>query len=117
VTDFRTGPPLVLASGPDHGGVAVITLNRPDRRQGQAPGQRAPRTVQETLKYQAWILAGMTLWTAREQAPARTPSEADFAVPIGDRHFEDYQEGAVYEYGYATVDGDELVAFAHRFDP
>jgi acyl dehydratase len=59
----------------------------------------------------------MTLWTAREQAPARTLGEADFAVPIGDRYFEDYQEGAVYEYGYATVDGDELVAFARRFDP
>lgn len=59
----------------------------------------------------------MTPWTAREQAPTRTLSEADFPVPIGDRYFEDYQEGSVYEYGYATVDGDELVAFARRFDP
>ena len=59
----------------------------------------------------------MTLWTAREQAPTRTLSEADFAVAIGDRYFEDYHEGAVYEYGYATVDEDELVAFARRFDP
>ena len=61
--------------------------------------------------------AAMTLWTAREQAPTRTLSEADFAVAIGDRYFEDYHEGAVYEYGYATVDEDELVAFARRFDP
>ena len=59
----------------------------------------------------------MTLWQAREQAPTRTLSEADFAVPVTDRYFEDYQAGAVYEYGHATVDGDELVAFARRFDP
>jgi enoyl-CoA hydratase/carnithine racemase len=31
VTDFRPGP-LVLASGPDGDGVAVLTLNRPERR-------------------------------------------------------------------------------------
>jgi acyl dehydratase len=59
----------------------------------------------------------MTLWRAQEPAPTRTLSEADFSVPIGDRYFEDYQEGAVYEYGYATIDADELVAFARRFDP
>ena len=59
----------------------------------------------------------MTLWRAQEPTPTRTLSEADFSVPIGDRYFEDYQEGAVYEYGYATIDTDELVAFARRFDP
>jgi acyl dehydratase len=59
----------------------------------------------------------MTLWRAQESSPTRTLSEADFSVPIGDRYFEDYQEGAVYEYGYATIDADELVAFARRFDP
>ena len=57
----------------------------------------------------------MTSWKAPE--PTRTLSEADFTVPIGDRYFEDYQAGAVYEYGYATVDTDELLAFAERFDP
>jgi acyl dehydratase len=59
----------------------------------------------------------MTVWTAHEQEPTRTLSEADFAVPPGDRYFEDYQAGAVYEYGYVTVDEDELLAFARRFDP
>ena len=54
----------------------------------------------------------MTVWSAREPAPSRTLSEADFDVPIADRYFEDYQEGAVYEYGYATVDQEEVVAFA-----
>jgi acyl dehydratase len=61
--------------------------------------------------------AVMTLWEAPGQAPTRTLSEADFTVTVGDRYFEDYHEGAVYEYGYATVDGEELVAFARRFDP
>jgi acyl dehydratase len=59
----------------------------------------------------------MTLWTADEQPATRTLSETDFTAPIGDRYFEDYREGAVYEYGYAVVDPDELVAFARRFDP
>jgi acyl dehydratase len=59
----------------------------------------------------------MTFWTAPGQGRTRTLGEADFTVPVGDRYFEDYREGAVYEYGYATVDGDELVAFARRFDP
>ncbi len=47
----------------------------------------------------------------------RTLSQADFAVPIDDRYFEDYEVGAVYEYGYAIVNADEIVAFAERFDP
>jgi acyl dehydratase len=61
-------------------------------------------------------LAGMM--EATGQVPAtRTLSDADFAVPIGDRYFEDYQEGAVYEYGYASVTEAEIVAFARQFDP
>jgi acyl dehydratase len=47
----------------------------------------------------------------------RTLSEADFAVPIEDRYYEDYQPGAVYEYGYATVTEAEILAFARQFDP
>jgi acyl dehydratase len=42
---------------------------------------------------------------------------ADFAAPIDDRWFEDYKTGAVYEYGYATLTEDELLDFAHKFDP
>jgi acyl dehydratase len=52
----------------------------------------------------------------RETA-TRALSEADFAVPIEDRYFEDYKTGAVYEYGYAGVSEEEIVAFARRFDP
>ena len=46
-----------------------------------------------------------------------TLSETDFGVGIEDRYFEDYQVGAVYEYGYATLGEAEIVAFAQRFDP
>jgi acyl dehydratase len=46
----------------------------------------------------------------------RTLSDADFAAPIDDRYFEDYTPGAVYEYGYLTVTGEEIVAFAEQFD-
>jgi acyl dehydratase len=47
----------------------------------------------------------------------RTLSAADFAVGIEDRYFEDYQAGAVYEYGYASVTEAEILAFARQFDP
>jgi hypothetical protein len=50
----------------------------------------------------------VTAWSAQEPAPSQTLSEADFDVPIGDRYFEDYQEGAAHEYGYATVDRGPL---------
>ena len=32
MTDFSTGPPPVLASGPDDSGIAVIVLNRPEKK-------------------------------------------------------------------------------------
>jgi acyl dehydratase len=42
---------------------------------------------------------------------------ADFAVPVTGRYFEDYQPGAVYEYGYLSVTEAEILAFARQFDP
>src|SRR5580692_12116683 len=44
-------------------------------------------------------------------------SADDFAVPIDDRYFEDYVQGAVYEYGYITVTEAEILDFARAFDP
>jgi acyl dehydratase len=40
-----------------------------------------------------------------------------FKSPITDRYFEDYVEGDVHRFGSITVDGDEIIAFAKRFDP
>jgi acyl dehydratase len=42
---------------------------------------------------------------------------ADFAAPIDDRYFEDYEPGASYEYGYVEVSEDDIIEFATRFDP
>jgi acyl dehydratase len=41
----------------------------------------------------------------------------DFAVPIDDRYFEDYQPGASYEYGSVEVTEADILAFARRWDP
>ena len=59
----------------------------------------------------------MAAMAATEEAGTRTLSEADFAVPLTDRYFEDYLAGAVYEYGYASVTEPEIIEFAQRYDP
>lgn len=41
----------------------------------------------------------------------------DFAAPPEDRWFEDYEPGAVHEFGSATVSEHEILEFAERFDP
>jgi acyl dehydratase len=51
------------------------------------------------------------------QSTTRTLSDSDFTTGIGDRYFEDYVTGAVYEYGYASVSEADIIAFAERFDP
>ena len=48
---------------------------------------------------------------------SRVLGEADFAAPTGDRWFEDYAAGAVYEYGHVSVTEAEILEFAGRFDP
>jgi acyl dehydratase len=55
--------------------------------------------------------------TPGQAVPTRTLSTADFGAPIDDRYFEDYQPGAVYEYGWASVTEEEIIAFARQFDP
>ena len=42
---------------------------------------------------------------------------APFSTPIDDRWFEDYVAGAVYEFGDVTITEEEILEFAHRFDP
>ncbi len=41
----------------------------------------------------------------------------EFAVPISDRYFEDYAEGATFEFGSVSVDEAAIIAFATQFDP
>jgi acyl dehydratase len=40
-----------------------------------------------------------------------------FAVPPGQRYFEDYTAGHVYELGTVTVSEAEIIDFARQFDP
>jgi acyl dehydratase len=37
--------------------------------------------------------------------------------PIDDRYFEDYPQGAVFEFGHVAVSAAEIVDFARLFDP
>lgn len=48
---------------------------------------------------------------------SRALTGSDFAVPLDDRYFEDYQAGSVYEYGYHTVTEQSIRDFAAQFDP
>ncbi len=54
---------------------------------------------------------------AERLVTTRALGAADFTAPAGDRYFEDYEVGAVYEYGYASVTEAEIIAFAQQFDP
>jgi len=40
-----------------------------------------------------------------------------FTVPVEDRYLEDYQTGAVYEFGAIQVTEAEIIEFGKRFDP
>jgi acyl dehydratase len=44
-------------------------------------------------------------------------SLSEFSTPIGQRYFEDYVKGAVFEYGPISVSEEEIISFAKRFDP
>lgn len=41
----------------------------------------------------------------------------EFATPIDDRYLDDYTEGATYRFGEESVDAEEIVEFARRYDP
>ena len=44
-------------------------------------------------------------------------THADLAVPVTDRYFEDYVPGAVCVYGAIAITEEEIIEFAHRYDP
>ncbi|NLD85036.1 MAG: MaoC family dehydratase [Actinomycetales bacterium] len=41
----------------------------------------------------------------------------EFARPIDDRYLEDYTEGARYSFGEESVNANEIMEFARRYDP
>ena len=43
--------------------------------------------------------------------------EADIPAPVGDRWFEDYVPGSVFEFGHVSLSEREIVAFARDYDP
>ena len=44
-------------------------------------------------------------------------NNSTFTTSIDDRYFEDYVPGSIYEFGSMTVNQDEVISFARRFDP
>jgi acyl dehydratase len=40
-----------------------------------------------------------------------------FMEPVENRYFEDYEPGSVHEFGPISVEQEEVIAFARRFDP
>lgn len=40
-----------------------------------------------------------------------------FSTPINDRYLEDYEVGAIFEFGSIDVKEAEIISFAQRFDP
>jgi acyl dehydratase len=41
----------------------------------------------------------------------------EFATPIDDRYLDDYTEGGRYRFGEESVDAEEIMEFARRYDP
>ena len=44
-------------------------------------------------------------------------NNSTFTVPVEKRYFEVFVAGSVHEFGSITVEQDEVIAFARRFDP
>ncbi len=44
-------------------------------------------------------------------------NNSSFKTPITDRYFEDYVPGSIHEFGSIAVTQDEIISFAHKFDP
>ena len=78
MTDFHPGPPLVLASGPDDDGVAVLTLNRPEKKNALSIALReeavailgGSRTMRPS---RSWSSPGAAAASARVSTYANSP--------------------------------------------
>jgi acyl dehydratase len=41
----------------------------------------------------------------------------NFSAPVSDRYLDDYQSGAVFEFGPVPVEERDVIAFAKKYDP
>ncbi|MGA3175358.1 MAG: MaoC family dehydratase [Syntrophorhabdales bacterium] len=44
-------------------------------------------------------------------------TRSTFRTSVEDRYFEDYEPGAVHEFGDIAVEEEEMISFARRYDP
>lgn len=44
-------------------------------------------------------------------------TQSTFRTSLEDRYFEDYEPGAVHEFGDMAVEEEEMIRFARRYDP
>ena len=77
MNDSRTRPPLVLASGPDDAGVAVLTLNRPEKK----------NALSIALREEAIAILGRLAGDEAVKAPVITGSGGSFSAGFDLREF------------------------------
>jgi acyl dehydratase len=52
-----------------------------------------------------------------ERGKRKMTDSESFRVGVDNRYFEDYIPGSVHEFGPITVEEEEIIAFAKRYDP
>jgi enoyl-CoA hydratase/carnithine racemase len=102
VNDSRTRPPLVLASGPDDAGVAVLTLNRPEKK----------NALSIALREEAIAILGRLAGDEAVKALVITGSGGSFSAGF------DLREFAVADPGHQErlwLSSDQFHHAVHRF--
>jgi enoyl-CoA hydratase/carnithine racemase len=102
VNDSRTRPPLVLVSGPDDAGVAVLTLNRPEKK----------NALSIALREEAIAIPGRLAGDEAVKALVITGSGGSFSAGF------DLREFAVADPGHQErlwLSSDQFHHAVHRF--
>ncbi|MFY9930975.1 MAG: enoyl-CoA hydratase/isomerase family protein [Streptosporangiaceae bacterium] len=102
MNDPRTRPPLVLASGPDDAGVAVLTLNRPEKK----------NALSIALREEAIAILGRLAGDEAVKALVITGSGGSFSAGF------DLREFAVADPGHQErlwLSSDQFHHAVHRF--
>ena len=120
MTDSPTAPPLVLVSGPDDHGIAVITLNRPEKK----------NALSITLREEAVAALGQLAADAAVKALVITGSGGCFSAGFDLREFADTDPGhlerlwrssdlfhhAVHRFPVPVIAAVDGIAYAGGFD-